>query len=158
MTKAPQPNIRQKWRSLAAFLLTCFLVFSFGGLFQPGDWYATLNKAPWTPPNIAFPIVWVLLYICIAIAGWRLFHHGNQTLKVLWCLQLVLNGLWSWVFFGQHWIGPGLLNIILIDALVINLALKARRAELEVVSILLAPYIVWLLLATTLNAYILLAN
>lgn len=156
--KMPPPSINEKWPSLMVFLLSCFLVFLFGGLFQPGDWYATLNKAPWTPPNIAFPIVWVLLYICIAIAGWRIFHHGNQTLKMLWYLQLTLNGLWSWVFFGQHWVGAGLLNIILIDALVINLVLKARRAKLSVASTLMTPYLCWLLLATTLNTYILLAN
>lgn len=151
-------KLSEKWPSLMAFILLCFLVFAFGGLFQPGEWYTTLTKAPWNPPNIAFPIVWVFLYICIAVAGWRIFHSGNQTLLILWCLQLILNGLWSWVFFGQHWLGIGLINIILIDILVINLILKARRSGLVLVSLLLTPYIAWLLLATTLNAYILLAN
>lgn len=151
-------NTRSKWQSLAFFLLLCFLVFAFGGLFRPGYWYLALNKAPWSPPNIAFPIVWALLYICIAIAGWQIFRRGNSCLKTLWSVQLILNALWSWVFFGQHWVLMGLLNIVLIDALVINLILKARRIELNSVSLLLAPYIAWLLLATTLNAYILLAN
>ena len=151
-------DIRETWQSLLVFLLICFLVFAFGGLFRPGEWYLALNKAPWSPPNIAFPIVWSLLYTCIAIAGWQIYHRGNTTLKILWGLQLVFNALWSWMFFGQHWVLLGLVDIILIDGLVINLMLKARRVGLSSTSLLLVPYIAWLLLATTLNSYILLAN
>ena len=146
------------WPSLVASLVACFLVFAFGGLFLPGEWYIALNKAPWTPPNIAFPIIWALLYACIAVAGWLIFHRGNSTLRILWTLQLGLNALWSWIFFSQHWVLIGLLNIMLIDAIVINLILKARRVSLGSVSLLMAPLVVWLLLATTLNGYILLAN
>jgi tryptophan-rich sensory protein len=141
-----------------AFLLICFAVFVFGGLFRPGDWYLALNKAPWSPPNIAFPIVWTFLYCCIAIAGWQIYHRGNSTLRALWTIQLILNGLWSWLFFGQQWVLISLLNIILLDAFVINLILKARRAKLSMASLLLTPYIIWLLIATSLNTYILLAN
>jgi len=151
-------SIQEHWQSLAAFLLVCVLVFAFGGLFAPGDWYASLLKAPWSPPNIAFPIVWSVLYTLIAITGWQIFHKGNSVLKALWLLQLSLNALWSWVFFGQHWVLLGLLNLIAIDVLVINLALKAKRAGLGSVSVLLIPYIAWLLLATSLNAFILFAN
>jgi benzodiazapine receptor len=133
-------------------------VFSFGGLFRPGEWYLALNRAPWSPPNIAFPIVWTFLYVFIAIAGWQLYHQGNSTLRTLWASQLILNGLWSWVFFGQHWVAVALVNIVFIDILVINLILKSRRAGLAMSSLLLTPYIIWLLLATSLNTYILLAN
>ena len=156
--KKIHPTLAEHWRSLVVFLLLCVLVFAFGGLFMPGDWYLGLNRAPWSPPNIAFPIVWTFLYICIALAGWKIFHHSDSTLKALWGLQLAFNALWSWVFFGQHWVLLGLLNIILIDALVINLILKARRAKLVAVYRLLVPYLGWLLLATSLNAYILFAN
>jgi len=156
--KLNNPTLAENWKSLSIFLFACFLVFSFGGLFRPGDWYLALNKAPWNPPNIAFPIVWSFLYIFIAVAGWQIFHRGNTTLKTLWLLQLIFNALWSWVFFGQQWVLIGLINIIIIDALVINLILKARRANLSSASLFLLPYIAWLLLATTLNTYILLAN
>ena len=153
-----KPTLAKNWQSLAIFLLICFLVFSFGGLFRPGDWYLALNKAPWTPPNIAFPIVWSFLYLCIALSGWQIYHLGNTTLKTLWLLQMLLNALWSWIFFGQHWLLLGLLTIITLDALVINLALKARRLKLGFASLMLVPYITWLLLATSLNTYIVLAN
>jgi benzodiazapine receptor len=151
-------RLKEKWPSLIVFLLICLAVFSFGGLFRPGEWYLALNRAPWSPPNIAFPIVWTFLYVFIAIAGWQLYHQGNSTLRTLWASQLILNGLWSWVFFGQHWVAVALVNIVLLDVLVINLVLKARRAGLKMASLLLAPYVVWLLLATSLNTYILLAN
>jgi benzodiazapine receptor len=151
-------RLKEKWPSLIVFLLICLAVFSFGGLFRPGEWYLALNRAPWSPPNIAFPIVWTFLYVFIAIAGWQLYHQGNSTLRTLWASQLILNGLWSWVFFGQHWVAVALVNIVLLDVLVINLVLKARRAGLKMASLLLAPYVVWLLLATSLNTYIALAN
>ena len=151
-------RLREKWPSLLIFLLISFSVFIFGGLFRPDEWYLALNRAPWSPPNIAFPIVWTVLYLLIAIAGWQIYHRGNSTLQMIWVLQLVLNGIWSWLFFGQHWLLISLLNIILIDALVINLILKAYRAKLSAVSLLLAPYILWLLIATSLNTYVLFAN
>lgn len=151
-------RLQEKWPSLIVFLLICLAVFSFGGLFRPGEWYLALNRAPWSPPNIAFPIVWTFLYVFIAIAGWQLYHQGNSTLRTLWASQLILNGLWSWVFFGQHWVAVALVNIVFIDILVINLILKSRRAGLKMASLLLVPYVVWLLLATSLNTYILLAN
>jgi benzodiazapine receptor len=151
-------RLQEKWPSLIVFLLICLAVFSFGGLFRPGEWYLALNRAPWSPPNIAFPIVWTFLYVFIAIAGWQLYHQGNSTLRTLWASQLILNGLWSWVFFGQHWVAVALVNIVFIDILVINLILKSRRAGLAMSSLLLTPYIIWLLLATSLNTYILLAN
>jgi len=57
------------YKSLPIFVILCALAMGFGGLFMPGPWYESLQKAPWTPPNIAFPIVWSILYIFIAIRG-----------------------------------------------------------------------------------------
>lgn len=151
-------RLQERWPSLIAFILICLAVFIFGGLFRPGDWYLALNRAPWSPPNIAFPIVWTFLYAFIAIVGWQIYHLGNSSLRALWITQLILNGLWSWVFFGQHWVVAALLNIVVLDILVINLALKARRAGMKITCLLLTPYIAWLLLATSLNMYIVLAN
>ena len=149
---------KAEWKYLPAFLLACFLVFAFGGLFQPGDWYESLVRPPWTPPNIAFPIVWSILYICIAFAGWLIFASDNKTLKGLWVAQLILNALWSWIFFGQHWIIGGAVDIVLIGIVLINLILKAWRAGEKVAAFLLAPYLAWILLATSLNVYVAVAN
>lgn len=142
-------------------LLACLAALSVGGLFIPGEWYESLNRAPWNPPNIVFPIVWPILYILIAIAGWRIFSlpkNGNIDLRILWVSQLITNTLWSWVFFGEHWVLLGLVDIILIDFLVAALIVIAWRRDLKTISYLMMPYLTWLVLATSLNTYILLMN
>ena len=141
----------------------CLIAAGFGGMFSPGEWYTHIKIAPWSPPNIAFPIVWSILYVFIAIAGWRIFTHGTFQLKALWGGQLILNALWSWVFFGQHWVFAGLVDIALIMILVIILIAKCwsfdnSTKSLRVCSYLLAPYLVWLIIAGSLNLYILVAN
>ncbi len=155
MTEHAMPR---SWGNLSLFFLLCYAVFGFGGLFQPGDWYESLNRAPWSPPNIAFPVVWVILYALIAIAGWQIFAHGSRILKWAWSLQLAFNGVWSWLFFGKQWVLAGLIDLVIIDLLVILLIFQARRQSLNLIGWLLCPYLLWLLLATSLNTYILLYN
>ena len=145
-------------KKLSLPLIACLATFGFGGLFIPGDWYASLNRAPWSPPNIAFPIVWFILYLLIAVSGWQLFSTKQKSLQKLWCLQLGVNAIWSWVFFGQHWVFLGLVNILALILLVSVLMLKCYQKKLTFSTYLLAPYIIWLVLAATLNAYILLNN
>lgn len=149
---------RLPWRTLPIFIVICILVSAFGGLFQPGEWYESVNRAPWTPPNIAFPIVWGILYLFIAIAGWLIFARGSARAKQLWIAQLVLNAAWSWLFFGQHWVLVALIDISLMVILVTALVVQCFKEQLTLPGCLLAPYVIWLLLATSLNAYIFLYN
>ncbi len=146
------------WQTLPWFLVTCLMVFLFGGLFQPGNWYAELNIAPWSPPDIAFPIVWSILYILIAVAGCLIFNSGHTILKVFWVVQLIMNAGWSWIFFGQHWVVAALIEIVALGALVLLLIIGCFRARLRLAAWLLLPYLLWLQLATTLNAYIVQMN
>ena len=90
----------------------CLSTYLFGGLFIPGEWYEQLNRAPWNPPDIAFPIAWTILYTMIAVAGIKCQQSGDKQLLTLWFIQLFFNAIWSWVFFGQHWVLLGLTNII----------------------------------------------
>jgi len=152
------PIIVREWRSLVLFFLASYAVFAFGGLFQPGDWYQSLNKASWSPPNIAFPIVWLILYAFIAIAGWLTYINGNIRLTKLWGAQLIINGLWSWIFFGQHWVLIGLIDLLLLVILVVSLIVGAISSGLRSCAYLLIPYLLWLVLATSLNVYILIFN
>ena len=154
--------------------IACLIAIGLGGIFQPGEWYTQINIAPWSPPNYVFPIVWSILYVCIAIAGWRIFNQGTFLLKALWASQLVLNALWSWMFFGEHWVLIAFIDIVIIITLVSTLIVKcwsssalhhrapdrenSQKNSLRLCSYLLIPYVVWLLIASSLNLYILWAN
>ena len=139
-------------------LIACLLTFAFGGLFIPGEWYESLNRAPWSPPNIAFPVVWFVLYIFIALSGWQIFSSNHKPLKILWSIQLLVNAAWSWVFFGQHWVALGLVNIAALVVILIFLIALCLKKSLTLSSALLTPYLAWLLLALSLNGYILIYN
>lgn len=145
-------------KSAAPYLLACLVIYLFGGLFRPGEWYDSLVLAPWNPPKIAFPIVWTILYVFIGIAGWRIAQSGHRLLLNLWFLQLLLNGAWSWIFFGEHLVLIGLLNLLVLVALLVWLVLACLKAQLRSAAYLLIPYLAWVLLATSLNAYILIYN
>jgi tryptophan-rich sensory protein len=161
-------------RNLIFCSVACLIAISLGGLFQPGEWYTQIKIAPWSPPNIAFPIVWGILYPCIAIAGWRIFNYGTLQLKALWLGQLTLNALWSWLFFGEHWLLVAFIDIAIIITLVSILIIKcwpnsiahnnqkitepSQTKSLRLSSYLLIPYVMWLIIAGSLNLYILWAN
>ncbi len=151
-------NTKPRLSKLPIYLGVCFAVFVFGGLFQPGEWYTTLNRAPWNPPGIAFPIVWSILYVLIAISGWRLFATDHTLLKQLWIVQLMLNAAWSYLFFGLHSPLLALIDILLLTFCVLVLIIQAWRLGLRPSSCLLMPYALWLLLASSLNAYIVVFN
>ncbi|MDE2342569.1 MAG: tryptophan-rich sensory protein [Betaproteobacteria bacterium] len=141
--------------------LFCFLAVGVtalsGALFKPGAWYATLVKPFWTPPNLVFPIAWTALYLTIAVVGILLFEGPFRILKWLWVLQLALNGLWSWLFFGQHWILFGMLDMILLLVTIGWLAVLAFPRN-RVAAWLLVPYLVWVSYASTLNLGIFVLN
>jgi len=157
MPETSNKFLASRWAVLL-FIAICFAVSSFGAFFTPGEWYEQLNRAPWSPPNMAFPIVWTFLYLMIAVAGWLIFRYGDTLLKALWVVQLLVNTVWSWIFFGQHWVAIGLIDIVLLSGLVLFMIIEARKQKLPNVAWLLSPYLLWLLLATSLNAYILIFN
>ena len=142
---------------LAVYVLLVAAVAAFGAQFEPGEWYAQLSKPAWTPPNWLFGPVWTVLYITIAVAGWLIHYGGSPMLKYLWALQLLVNGIWSWVFFGLHFIGLALVNITALIVCIATLLLVARRVMQPVVW-LLSPYLAWVSYAATLNAAIYLNN
>lgn len=126
---------------------------STGMLFPTGDWYRGLNKPVWTPPNWVFPIAWTLLYIAIAIAGWRAagIDHGLSTMAIaFWGLQIVLNCLWTPVVFGAHRLFAG---VVVIAALWLSiLVTTVLMFQVDSISgLLFLPYLVWVSYATALN-------
>ena len=152
------PPAKDSYLLLALFLVIVFAVASTGWFFQPGAWYLTLWKPAWTPPNWLFPPVWTVLYVFIAIAGWMIFSRSSPTLaKYLWVAQLILNGLWSWLFFGLHHTFLGLVDIAALVACIAALVIVTYPRQ-RMVSWLLLPYLVWVAYASTLNAAIAFGN
>ncbi len=136
----------------AVFLVLTFAVASFGALFLPGPWYAALAKPTWTPPNWLFGPVWTVLYVMIAMAGWLVWQQRARidTPLLLWGTQLVLNGVWSWLFFGLERPGLAFLDIVaLLVAIAATAGVFARISRAA--ALLLAPYFAWVAFATALN-------
>ena len=145
------------------FLLLNFTTLALGGLFTgkgvSSDWYFNLSKAPWTPPGWVFGFAWTTIMLCLSVYmayAWTAVSN-HKTLLTLYAIQLLLNFLWNPVFFYLHQSALGLLVISCLTALV-GFLLVFYWKELGAKSILILPYFVWLLIATSLNGYILLKN
>jgi tryptophan-rich sensory protein len=136
------------------FLAACGAAAATGLIFKPGDWYDGLIKPEWTPPKIAFPVAWSVLYILIAYAGARVaVQPGNGMAMGLFALQLALNTLWTPVFFGAHRIWGGLVVMALLWLTV--LIMVGGYWGLDIwASVLMLPYLGWLTLAGALNLWI----
>ncbi len=148
--------------ALGLFFLAVILIMLFGSQFHPGTWYETLNKSPLTPPPIVFPIVWTALYALMPFSIWLVYlkvgqTHAFRTPRNLFFIQLLLNGLWSYLFFGLHRPDLAMLDLA---ALWFSLALMlysfSRVSRLAVV--LQLPYFIWVSFAAWLNYSILALN
>ena len=152
------PRASRSLLGLVPFVLAVAAVSASGAAFPPGAWYASLALPAWTPPSWVFPVAWTILYLAIAVAGWLLWSVPDGTPgRALWALQLVLNGLWSWLFFGRHWIGVALFDLGALVATVAALVVWSWSRCRPAVWLLL-PYLGWLLYAKSLNVAILLLN
>jgi benzodiazapine receptor len=144
--------------------LILFLVLVLGGglaigyLTAPGEWYAQLTKPAVNPPGWIFGPVWTVLYVIIAVAGWRVWqrNRGGWPLK-LWWAQLALNFLWTPIFFANHRIGLALVVILLLLAAILAFIATASRQD-RVAAWLFAPYAAWVAFASVLNASLLALN
>ncbi|MDR5875827.1 TspO/MBR family protein [Halomonas sp. CUBES01] len=146
--------------SLLALLVSLALVglaASTGARFRPDGWYRKLDKPAWTPPDIAFPIAWGILYLLMAIAAWRIYMADDSVWRTasLWvyALQLLINAAWSWLFFGRKQIVAALGDIALLLILIL-LAIFLFAKVSGLAAWLMVPYALWVALALTLNASI----
>lgn len=138
---------------LGAFVGVNFLAASSGGIFKPGEWYRGLTKPAWTPPNWAFPVVWTTLFLLNAIAGWLVWQAAPANGALLfgvYGVSLVINALWSALFFGAK-----RMDLALVDVSALWVSLVAQIALFASISPLAAlmgvPYLAWVSTAAFLN-------
>ncbi len=145
------------------FLILNFLGLAIGGKFTgdgvPSEWYQSLNKAPWTPPGWVFGAAWTTIMICFSIYLGVLWKATSNNLLfiVFFLLALTLNVAWNPIFFHYHEVLLGLI-VISVLTLVIAFYLFYYWNDVKYYSLLLLPYLIWLLIATSLNAYVYLNN
>jgi benzodiazapine receptor len=136
------------WRTLAGFLLLCFVVYAAGGAVTAtsvSGWYQQLNRPGFTPQDWVFTPVWAAIFVMMAIAAARAWHAGPgiRALALLaFIIQLLLNLGWSVAFFGMQAIGiAALINIALLAAVTWCALLFWRRDRIA--GLLMAPYVGW---------------
>lgn len=149
-------------------LIILFLAINFGGLALGGwlmnngpstEWYLNLNKAPWTPPSWVFGAAWTIIMICFSIYLAELFSFKvNTQIVLLFGIQVFLNVIWNYLFFNQHLIGFGLVTIILLTVLIFYFFFNFNEGRMQFFRYLILPYMLWLCIATSLNAYIFINN
>lgn len=163
----PTPFMRQKrsWKSLILALivvlglswLTSFIVTAH----MP--WYDTLQKPPYNPPSWAFGVVWPLLYVMMTVAAWLVWRHPSRDKKQvrrgrkLFILQLVLNLLWTPIFFGMENPQYGLIWLALVWLAVAATLLSFWRMR-ALAGLLMLPYLAWVSFAALLNYQIVVLN
>ena len=138
---------------LAVFIVGVLGIGTLIGIkLAPGEWYASLAKPFFNPPNWIFGPVWTVLYVMIAIAGWRTVKQDTSGLQTtLWFTQMALNFLWTPVVFGLNLLWPGAVVILALAATIAGFILVARNNGDVVSSWLFAPYLAWVSFASLLN-------
>lgn len=142
--------------SLSAWLAICFLAAAIGSVasINAADFYAQLTQPAWAPPAGVFGPVWTVLYTLMGISGWLVWRKsgfkGAPIALALFLTQLVLNALWTWVFF--HWqLGAlSFLTICVLWLLILATILSFKQRHIGAACLLL-PYLLWVSIATALT-------
>jgi translocator protein len=133
------------------YLVACGAAAATGAMFQPGDWYRSLNKPSWTPPDWLFPVAWTTLYLCMSLSAMRVAQlPGTGLALALWSVQIAFNTLWTPVFFGLRRLGAGLVILASLWCAVAATMLAFWGHD-WVAGLLFAPYLLWVTVAGALN-------
>jgi tryptophan-rich sensory protein len=155
-----QPTVFQQGWALLGFIVLCFAVGGIGGVVTNSalyDWYPTIAKPTWTPPNWVFGPVWSALYFMMACAVWLVWRQGNAVSRTVpmacFGIQLMLNLVWSLLFFGWRSPSAAFVGVLL---LWVSIAATARvfAGRSRIAGLMMAPYLAWTSFAAILNFYI----
>lgn len=139
---------------LMGWLVVSFAAAAAGSRFLPGAWYATLTKPAWNPPAAVFAPVWTVLYASMGVAAWLVWRRagfvGARAALAAFGVQLVLNALWSYLFFGLHRPGVALADIGALWIVILVVAVLFWRVDWRA-GALMVPYLAWVGFASCLN-------
>ena len=124
------------------------------------DWYLSLNKAPWTPAGWVFGVAWTIIMVLFSVYMTKVsFQHEflNKKVLILYVDQWVLNVSWNYIFFNQHLTKLGLVVIALLWLLIGYFTFEYVK-KVRWYTLFILPYLIWMTIATSLNAYIVLNN
>jgi len=150
--------------ALAGFVILCLAASALGAavtVSATGSWYDELAKASWNPPPWVFGPVWTVLYVMMGVATWLVWRQGASAARrramSVFAIQLTLNVLWSYLFFGFHLPLAALIEMgVLWLAIAVTLRAFARLSAPA--GWLLVPYLAWVTYALSLNGAIVVLN
>ncbi len=146
--------------TLVVFLALAFAPAVIGTHWGPDAWYTALAKPSWNPPGWVFAPVWTVLYALIGVSGWLVWREMRarpevrsdaRAALVIYAVQLVLNGAWTWLFFGLHRPGAALVEIMVLWAAILTTMVAFGRVR-PLAGWLLVPYAAWVTFAAVLNS------
>lgn len=156
--------MQNKYVRFVIFLTVNFLALAIGSwLMNNGprsDWYLSLNKAPWTPPGFVFGLAWSTIMVCFAFYMTKLSFQYSflyRKLVVLYSMQWILNVAWNYTFFNQQRILLGFLVLLMLFVLLVYFFF-IFKSQLKKHTFFLLPYLLWMLIAISLNGFILVNN
>lgn len=148
------------WFALGGFIAVCFTVAFIGGAVTAtsvGTWYQTLNKPFFTPPDWIFAPVWNALYMMMALAGFLVWRESDgdvrRTALTYFAVQLILNLLWSFIFFGAKAIGAAFFELLALLVAIIITTIHFWKIDKRA-GLLFLPYLIWSSYAAVLNGAI----
>jgi tryptophan-rich sensory protein len=143
-------------------VVTCLVVGYFSGMVTRSaitTWYPTLIKPSFNPPNWVFAPVWSMLYVMMGVAAglvWNRIDYDKEIVKkalVLFAIQLALNALWSYLFFGLKNSMLAGVEIVILWLMIYETYLKFSKIN-KISGYLMIPYLLWVSFAMVLNASI----
>jgi len=148
------------YKKLLLYIVITFLIGSFFAIFTSNnETYRSLNKII-EVPGIVFPIVWSILYLLMSISAYIVSESNdrnkNKALKIYF-IQLIVNSLWTLIFFGFKLYAFGFIWILLLISLVVLMIYNFYKIK-SVAGYINLPYILWLIFAAFLNISILILN
>ncbi|KQZ79401.1 sensory protein [Rhodanobacter sp. Root561] len=146
----------KQFLGLVGWLLLSFVAAAIGAVasVQAADFYQQLAQPSWAPPSSVFGPVWSVLYALMGIAAWLAWREGGwhrqRGVLTLFVIQLALNALWSWLFFGWHRGALAFVDIVMLWLLIVATVLGFWRVR-ALAGALLLPYLGWVSFASALN-------